>query len=116
MRSSIIPMALFAAMALAAPSRAEGPPATSPDAVRAAFDTFVTAVNQARWPDELEAREALLGLGPAVIPKLADAAATHGEVRVRRSCYDLLIRSFPEVPRTAVMPRPFAGLRSSLLA
>lgn len=101
MRSSILPMALFAALALAATSLAEEPPTASPDAVRAAFDRFVLVASQTNWPDELEAREALLSLGPVIIPKLVEAAGAHGEVRVRRSCYDLLTRSFPDDPRTA---------------
>jgi HEAT repeat protein len=89
------------AVALAAVARADEPHAPSPDVVQAAFDKFVQAASQTNWPDELAAREVLLALGPAIIPKLTETARTHGEPRVRRSCYDLLTRSFSDDDRTA---------------
>lgn len=69
--------------------------------LQAAFDKFVQAASRTNWPAELEAREALLSLGPVIIPKLTEAAREHGERRVRRSCYDLLTRSFADDERTA---------------
>ena len=74
----------------------------SADVVQAAFDKFVQAASRtSNWSAELEAREALVSLGPVIIPKLTEAARNHGEWRVRRSCYDLLTRSFADDERTA---------------
>jgi HEAT repeats len=101
MRSPILSVALFWGLAIADASLAGDTVPPSADAVQAAFDRFVQAASRTNWPAELEAREALLSLGPVIIPKLTAAARDHGEWRVRRSCYDLLTRSFADDDRTA---------------
>jgi HEAT repeat protein len=93
-------MTLLWGASLAAGSRADEDPRPPGDAVQAAFDRFVEAAGRAGEPAELEAREALASLGPDVVPMLAEAARGHGERRVRRSCYELLARSFADDERT----------------
>jgi hypothetical protein len=101
MRSSSLFAAIFWGLALFGRSGAEDNATPPADAVQASFDRFVQAARRTNWPAELGAREALLSLGPVIIPKLTDAAREHGESRVRRSCYDLLTRSFASDERTA---------------
>ena len=101
MRSRILSVTLFWGLTLADASLAGETLPPSADAVQAAFDRFVQAASRTNWPAELEAREALLTLGPVIIPKLTEAARDHREWRVRRSCYDLLTRSFANDDRTA---------------
>lgn len=100
MRSSILIAALLGGLASSANSVASEEPAPSVDLVQDAFDKFVQAARRTDWPAEAEARKALASLGPAVVPKLTEAARGHGEWRVRRSCYEVLTRSFAEDERT----------------
>jgi hypothetical protein len=101
MRSSSLFAALYWGLTFSAISGAEDNATPSADAVQAAFERFVQAASQTNWPAELEAREALVSLGPVIVPKLTETAREHGEWRVRRSCYDLLTRSFADDERTA---------------
>jgi hypothetical protein len=101
MRSSIVFVALLWALGCSGVSLADETVKPSADAVQSAFDTFIQAASQTDWPAELEARNALLSLGLVIVPKLTDAARVHGDSRVRRSCYDLLTRSFAGDERTA---------------
>jgi HEAT repeat protein len=101
MRSSIVFVALFWVLECSGISLADEAVKPSADAVQAAFDKFVQAAGQTDWPAELEARNALLSLGTVIVPKLTEAARGHGEWRVRRSCYELLARSFATDERTA---------------
>jgi HEAT repeat protein len=102
MRSPILFAALFWILGSSADSLAEEKVPPSADGVQAAFDKFVQAASRtSNWSAELEARQALVSLGPIIIPKLTEAAREHREWRVRRSCYDLLTRSFADDERTA---------------
>jgi len=101
MRPSILSVTLFWVLTFADTSLAGETLPRSADAVQAAFDRFVQVASRTNWPAELEAREALVFVGPVIIPKLTEAARDHRESRVRRSCYDLLTRSFADDERTA---------------
>jgi hypothetical protein len=101
MRSSILFAVLFWISGSSADSLADEKAAPSADGAQAVFDRFVQAASQTDWRAESKAREALVSLGPVVVPKLMDAARGHSEWRVRRSCYELLTRSFAEDERTA---------------
>jgi HEAT repeat protein len=101
MRSSLLSAALFLVSGFPGGSFADDAVKPSADAVNAAFDKFVQAASKTDWPAELEAREALLSLGSEIVPKLTDAAQVHSDSRVRRSCYDLLTRSFAGDERTS---------------
>lgn len=101
MRSFVLASALFLASGFSGGSLADEAVKSPTDKVNAAFVKFVHAASQTDWPAELEARNALLSLGPEIVPKLTDAARVHGDTRVRRSCYDLLTRSFAGDERTA---------------
>jgi HEAT repeat protein len=100
MRSFILSITLLWSVSLAAESSAGENPCPSGDAVQAAFDRFVEAASRTNGPAALDARDALVSLGPEVVPKLTEAAREHGEPRVRRSCYELLTRSFADDERT----------------
>jgi hypothetical protein len=101
MKSSILFAALFLVSVSSGVSLADDAVKPSPAAVQAAFDAFVQAASQTNWPAELEARNRLLCLGPEIVPRLLDAARVHADSRVRRSCFDLLTRSFASDERTA---------------
>jgi HEAT repeats len=101
MKPSILLAAMCLSLVLTSVSLAEDNPPPAADAVQAAFDKLVQASTHTNWPSELEAREELVSLGPVVVPKLTDAARGHIEWRVRRSCYEVLTRSFAEDERTA---------------
>jgi hypothetical protein len=101
MRSFILPITLLWSVPLVAVTLADERPRPSGDAVQVAFEKFVNAASRADRPAELEAREALVSLGPDVVPKLTKAARGHSEPHVRRSCYELLMRSFADDERTA---------------
>jgi HEAT repeat protein len=101
MKPSILLAAICLSLALTSVSLAEDNPPPAADAVQAAFDKLVQASTHTNWPSELEAREELVSLGPVVVPKLTEAARGHIEWRVRRSCYEVLTRSFAEDERTA---------------
>lgn len=100
MRSSILSMTLLWSVSPAAISLADETLRPSGDAVQVAFDKFVTVASRTNGPAELEARKALVSLGPVVVLKLTEAARGHGETQVRRSCYELLTRSFADDERT----------------
>lgn len=100
MKSSILTMALLWDLALPAISLAEDHPPYSADAVQTAFDKLVRAVTDTNWPSEYDARKELVSLGPAVVPKLVEAARGHSEWPVRRSSYEILGASFANDERT----------------
>jgi hypothetical protein len=101
MRSSILFAALFWVPGFSGGSLADEAVRPSADAVQAAFDKFIEAANRTGGPAELEACEALASLGSDIVPKLTEAAQRHIEPKVRRSCYELLMRSFANDDRTA---------------
>ena len=41
-----------------------------------------------------ESRAQVISLGPEAVPKLTEAARSHGEARARRTCYELLTSAF----------------------
>jgi hypothetical protein len=73
------------------PDKADLPAA---DRVRTAFDKLVQAATNTDWPSELAARTELASLAQEALPKLTEAARSHGEARVRRACYELLTSGF----------------------
>jgi HEAT repeat protein len=101
MRSSSLLAAVYWGMALSTMSGVEDGVSPSVDTVQSAFDRFVEAASQNDTLAELKAREALVSLGPHVVPKLTKAAQGHIKPHVRRSCYELLTRSFADDERTA---------------
>ena len=101
MRSFILSITLLWSVSPTVVSLADDTPRPSGDAVQVAFDKFVNVASRTNEPAELEARETLVSLGPVVVPKLTEAARGHGEPRVRRSCYELLTRSFADDERKA---------------
>ena len=85
------PIVTFAALLWSLLS-ALSPPADEPDRsggapVQAALDKLVRAATGTDWPSESAARKELASLGPEAVPKVAEAAHSHGADRVRRACY-----------------------------
>jgi hypothetical protein len=63
------------------------------------FDKLVRAATGADWPSVLAAREELTSLADDAVPKVTEAARSHGEARVRRACYELLTSAFAKDER-----------------
>jgi HEAT repeat protein len=84
------------------------PPAIDP--VQNAFDKLVRAATDTDWPSELAARKELASLGQQAAPRLIEAARSHGEARVRRTCYQLLTDAFTKDERAVATLVRF-GLR-----
>jgi hypothetical protein len=100
MNRSILFVALLQSLLVVSASRAQEAAAGSDEAIARAFDRLAQAATRTDWPSESEARKELAARGEAVIPKLTEAARTHGEARVRRACYELLATAFPKDERT----------------
>ena len=101
MKSSILSLAVVLNLSLAVASLADANFRPPGDAARDALDKFVEAAGRTGGTAEFEAREALVSLGPDVVPMLAEVARGHREERVRRSSYELLTESFADDERTA---------------
>ena len=67
--------------------------------MQTAFDKLVRAATDTDWPSELAARKELASLGQEAVPKLTEAARSHGDARVRRACYELLTDAFAKDER-----------------
>ena len=99
MRSFILSITLLWSVSLAAVSLADLTARPWGDAEQAVFDKFVNAASRTD-PAQLKACEAVVALGSKVVPKITEAARVSSEARVRRSCYELLTRSFADDERT----------------
>jgi HEAT repeat protein len=92
-------VALLWSLAFAAPSPADKPDLPAVDPVQTAFDKLVRAATDTNWPSEAAARKELASLGQEAVPKVTEAARSHGEARVRRACYELLTNAFAKDER-----------------
>jgi HEAT repeat protein len=93
-------MALVSSLVLAAVAFGAKPSPPAADPVQTAFDKLAKAATGTDWPAESAARRELVSLGPQVVPKLTEAARSHGEARVRRACYELLTDAFAKDERS----------------
>jgi hypothetical protein len=87
-------VALLWCITVAAAPPGGKPDESTVDPVQTAFDKFARAATGTDWPAEVAARKELTSLGKQSIPKLTEAARSHGEARVRRACYELLTSAF----------------------
>jgi HEAT repeat protein len=92
-------VALLWTAAFAAAAPADKPDLPSADPAQSTFDKLVRAATDTDWPSELAARNELAALGHAAVPKLTEAARSHGKARVRRACYELLTSTFAKDER-----------------
>ena len=92
-------VALLWSLAFAAAPPADKSDLPAGDPVRMAFDELVRAATDTDWPSELAAREELASLAQEAVPKVTEAARSHGEARVRRACYELLTSAFAKDER-----------------
>ena len=84
--------ALLLSLAFTAWPRADGPDRPAVDPVQSAFDKLVRAATNTDWPSELAARQELASLAQKAVPKVTEAAHSHGEApcptRLLRAAYD----------------------------
>jgi hypothetical protein len=92
-------VALLWSLTFAAAPPADKPDLPAVDLVQTAFDRLVRAVTDTDWPAEAAAREELASQGQEAVPKVTEAARSHGEARVRRACYELLTNAFAKDER-----------------
>jgi len=92
-------VALLWSLAFAPVPPADAPDLPGGDPVQAALDGLIRAATGTDWPSESAARKALASLGPEAVPKVAEAARSHGAARVRRACYELLTDAFAKDER-----------------
>jgi hypothetical protein len=99
MKPIVTSVALLSSLAFAAALPADKPDVPGVDPVQTAFDKLVRAATGTDWPSELAARQELTALAREAVPKVTEAARSHGEARVRRSCYELLTSAFAKDER-----------------
>ena len=100
MKPIVIFVALLCSLTFAAAPPADKPDLTAIDPVQTALDKLVRAATETAWPSELAARQELASLGQAALPKVIEAARSHGEARVRNACYELLTSTFANDERS----------------
>jgi HEAT repeat protein len=94
MKPIIALAALLMSLAFAAAPPPDKPDLPAADRVQRAFDKLVRSATDTDWPSQLAARTELVSLAHEAVPKLTEAARSHSEARVRRSCYELLTTAF----------------------
>jgi hypothetical protein len=94
MKPIVIFVALLWSVAFAAAPPADKSDLPAVDPVQTAFDKLVRAAANTDWPSEAAARKELASVGQGAVPKVTEAARSHGEARVRRACYELLTDAF----------------------
>jgi HEAT repeat protein len=92
-------VALFWSLAFAAAPPADKSDLPAVDPVQTAFNKLVRAYTNKDWPSEIAARTELASLAQAAVPKVTEAARSHGEARVRLACYELLTSAFAKDER-----------------
>jgi HEAT repeat protein len=92
-------VALFWSLAFAAAPPAAKSDLPAVDPVQTAFNKLVRAYTNKDWPSEIAARTELASLAQAAVPKVTEAARSHGEARVRLACYELLTSAFAKDER-----------------
>jgi HEAT repeat protein len=99
MKPIVIFVTLLWSPTFAGASSAVKPDLPEVDRVQKAFEKLVRCATDADWQSVAAARKAFGSLGQAAVPKLTEAARSHGEARVRRACYELLTNEFAKDER-----------------
>ena len=84
MKPIVTSVALLSSLTFATAFAADKPDLPGVDPVQTAFDKLVRAATGTDWPSELAARAELTSLAHEAVPKVTEAARSHGEARVRR--------------------------------
>jgi hypothetical protein len=99
MKPIVIFVTLLWSLAFAGASAADRPDLPEVDPVQTAFDKLVRSATDGDWQSEAAARKELASLGQNAVPKVTEAAQSHGAARVRRACYELLTDAFAKDER-----------------
>ena len=99
MKPIVTSVALLSSLTFATAFAADKTDLPGVDPVQTAFDKLVRAATGTDWSSELAARIELTSLAHEAVPKLTEAARSHGEARVRRACYELLTSAFAKDER-----------------
>ena len=91
MKSIFTLAALLGSLVVAAALGDDKPPVAAIEPVQTAFNKLVRAGTGGDWQTVAAARKELASLGDKAVPKLTEAARSHGEASVRRACFELLL-------------------------
>ena len=99
MKLILIFVTLLWSLTFAGTSSAVKPDLPEVERVQKAFEKLVRSATDADWRAVAATRKELAGLGQEAVPRVTEAARSHGDARVRRACYELLTNEFAKDER-----------------